>query len=63
MFGFDAADHIIVGIEFAPVYAVVYGAKTDVEFVKYWIVSPEHARRIAMVAAWNHYGNHTAGNA
>lgn len=63
MIGVTASGALIVRIEFRPTYRQTVGTVEDHDRVDEWRFGPEHARRIAMVAAWNAEGNLCDGRA
>lgn len=63
MHGLNADGQLVVQIRYMPDYERILGSEADDRVVVRWLMSPQGARRIASIAAWNATGNQTWGNA
>lgn len=61
--GYNAAGELVVQLQYMPEYHRILGDERDERTVVKWLVSPDGARRVASIAAWNATGNGTRGNA
>lgn len=62
--GHNADGALIVSMQYMPVFKRLIGEPIDERSVTSWHVSPQGARRIVAIGAWNSMAFHpTAGNA
>lgn len=55
--GFASDGTLIVDIEFLPVFKYLVGDPETESCVTKWVVSPQYARRVAAMAAWQLHDN------
>ncbi len=51
--GFSADGVLILALQYMPVFRRISGSETDHRKITTWRVSPQGARRIAALSAWN----------